>query len=172
MRSAFLLSTFGFSVFTTIHGFEFTGPSSAEKLDLTQPITITWNATSGSIDEPKARRLQLWFLALTEGEKDQSGWELASNLSLSEGSYKWDPETIVKGIEDKKTSLSSGAVHNFGARLLDNSGSMLVTVESDKYALKGGDFIANDGSKGVQTRLYAALTMAVVAGVITSMGVI
>ncbi|CAG1971499.1 unnamed protein product [Fusarium graminearum] len=172
MRSAFLLSTFGFSVFTTIHGFEFTGPSSAEKLDLTQPITITWNATSGSIDEPKARRLQLWFLALTEGEKDQSGWELASNLSLSEGSYKWDPETIVKGIEDKNTSLSSGAVHNFGARLLDNTGSKLVTVESDKYALKGGDFIANDGSKGVQTGLYAALTMAVVAGVITSMGVI
>ncbi|KAH7237805.1 uncharacterized protein BKA55DRAFT_694293 [Fusarium redolens] len=163
MHSALLLSTLGCAFFHAIHAFEFTGPDSAEKLDLTQSITITWDAINGSLSEPKARALHLWFYALTNDDSDWFGWELAVDLPLSAGSYKWNPNTIVKSLKDKDVSLSPDAMHAFEARLLDNSGSKLSTVESDKYAVKSFDFIRNSGNKGAQAGLYTvtvALTMA------------
>ncbi|KAI6762490.1 hypothetical protein HG530_008470 [Fusarium avenaceum] len=168
MHSALLLSIFAF--YHGVQAFEFTGPDPADKLNLTQPITITWDATKGSLSEPKARSLQLWFLALTDDKSDQSGWELATNLSLSAGSYEWNPETVVKSIKEKDVSLSSEEVHTFEARLLDGSGSKLSTVESDKYAIEDIDSVTNSGVRGSQAGSYTAtvaLVVAVVAGVLS-----
>lgn len=175
MHSAFLLSILSLAFFYGVQAFEFTGPDSAKKLNLSQPITITWDATKGSLREPKARALQLWFLAFTDDKSDRSGWELATNLSLSAGSYEWNPDTIVKSIKDKDVSLSPDVVHTFEARLLDDSGSKLSIVESDKYAVEDIDSIANSGGKGAQAGYYTAtvaLIVAVVAGVVTNRGIL
>jgi hypothetical protein len=127
------------------------------------------------LHEPKARALQLWFLALSNDNRDQSGWELASNLSLSEGSYEWNPDTIVKSIKDKDISLSPDMVHTFEARLLDTSGNKLSTVESDKYAVEEINSITNSGGKGAHAGYYTAtvaLIVAVTAGVVTNRGIL
>ncbi|OBS20023.1 hypothetical protein FPOA_11744 [Fusarium poae] len=165
MRPAFLLSTLGYAL--SIHAFEFTGPDSSEKLNLTQPITIAWNATTGSVSEPKARTLDLWFFAIVK-----DGWqgqEIASDLSLSSGSYKWDPKDIVKGFEEDDVSVSPDAEHYFEARLTDNDGNKLATVKTEKYALEGYDFIRNGGGKGVQPGFYTAVAATLMAGVMASM---
>ncbi|KAH6949200.1 hypothetical protein DER45DRAFT_545121 [Fusarium avenaceum] len=172
MHSALLLSILVF--YHGVQAFEFTGPNSANKLDLTQPITITWDATKGASSEPKARALELWFFVLTDDKSDQSGWELATNLSLSAGSYEWNPDTIVKSIKDKNVSLSTDEVHTFEARLLDSSRSKLSAVESDKYAIEDIDSIANSGSKGAQAGLHTAalaVSSAVGAVVLSSLGI-
>ncbi|RGP72168.1 hypothetical protein FSPOR_2840 [Fusarium sporotrichioides] len=166
MRSTLLLSTFGCALFNAIHAFEFTGPDSSEKLNLTQPINITWNATSGSMSEPKARALDLWFIALVND--DRQGRELASNLTLSSGSYKWNPETIVQIFQDDDVSVSPDAVHYFEARLIDNAGSELATIETEKYALDGFDFIKNSGGKGLQPGFSVTVAMAVMVGVVAN----
>jgi hypothetical protein len=173
MHSARILSILAFC--HGVQSFGFTGPDPADKLNLTQPITITWDATKGASSEPKARALELWFLALTDDKSDQSGWELATNLSLSAGSYEWDPDTIVKSIKNKSVSLSPDEVHTFEARLLDSSGSKLSTVESDKYAIEDIDSVPNSGGKGSQAGSYTAtvaLIMAVVAGVVSNGGML
>jgi hypothetical protein len=175
MQSTLLLSIFGLAFYHGVQAFKFTGPDPAEKLNLSQPITITWDVTKGSLREPKARALKLWFLAFTDDKSDRSGWELATNLSLSAGSYEWSPHTIVKYIKDKDVSLSPDMVHTFEARLIDESGSKLSTVESDKYAVEDTDSITDSGSTGAQPGPYTAtvaLIVAVLAGVVTNRGVL
>ncbi|RGP66607.1 hypothetical protein FLONG3_8803 [Fusarium longipes] len=170
MHSALLLSTLGFTLIRTIHAFEFTGPDSTQKLDITQPIKITWNATSEGFVEPKAQALQLWFLGVTNNGNDKPGWELASNLSLSEGSYEWNPENVVESLKATDGELSSDAVHMFEARLMDNAGKKLVTIESDRYAIEGDDVVESSG-KGAQAGFYTsgvALIVALLAGLRTS----
>ncbi|QPC72198.1 hypothetical protein HYE68_002950 [Fusarium pseudograminearum] len=166
MRSPLLLSTIGYAFFNAIQAFEFTGPDPAKRLNLNQPINITWNATGGRIDEPKAHALDLWFFALVDA--DRVGGEIATNLSLSSGSYKWDPKTIVQGWKDGDASVSPDAVHYFEAKLVDIAGKHLAGVESTEYALEGFDFIKNGCGKGLQPGLYATVTMALMAGVLAS----
>ncbi|PNP73864.1 hypothetical protein FNYG_12823 [Fusarium nygamai] len=156
MRYASLLSTLGCSFFHASHAFGFTGPDSSEKLDLTQPITITWNAKSGSFIEPEARALDFWFYVLTSDRSSRFSWELVTNLSLSAGSYKWNPDGVLKSINDTGASISPDAVHAFEARLMNGSGSQLSSVESDKYAVEGSDFIRNSAVKGAQVGIDTA----------------
>jgi len=159
MHSALLLSTLSFTFFNVIHAFEFTGPDSSKKLDLTQPINITWDATKGSLSEPEARKFDLWFRALGSVDGSTFGWELVADLPFSSSSYEWDPAAIVEGIKDGNNSLSPDAVHTFQARILDKSGNKLLRVESDKYAVEGFDFIKDSGSKGLK-RSFHAVTLA------------
>ncbi|KAI1051258.1 hypothetical protein LB505_012506 [Fusarium chuoi] len=163
MRYSPLLPILGCVFFHASHAFEFTGPDSSQKLDLTQPITITWDANNGPFNEPKARALDLWFYALTSDISGRLGWELATNLSLSAGSFKWNPETVVKSLKDSDVSISADAVHAFEARLLNNSGSQLSSVESDVYAVEGFDFIRNSAGKGAQVGFYTAAVAFTVA---------
>ncbi|KAF5549126.1 hypothetical protein FMEXI_4468 [Fusarium mexicanum] len=166
MRYAPLLSTVGCAFLHASHAFEFTGPESSEKLDLANPITITWDANNGPFIEPKARALDLWFSVRTSDDSGGFGWELATNLSLSSGSYKWKPDGVVKSINDTGASISPDAVHGFEARLLNNSGGQLSTVESDKYAVEGFDFIRNSAEKGAQARFYTAAVALTITGLV------
>ncbi|EWZ94078.1 hypothetical protein FOCG_16637 [Fusarium oxysporum f. sp. radicis-lycopersici 26381] len=166
MRSALLLSPLSCAFFHAIHAFEFTGPDSAQKLDVTQPITIEWDANNGPLSERKARALDLWFYALTSDDSSRLGWELDTDLPLSAGLYKWNPDTVVKSLKDKDVSISPDAVHAVEARLLDNSGSKLSTVESDKYAAEGFDFIRNSAGKGAQAGFYTAAVALSIAGLV------
>ncbi|KAG9256614.1 uncharacterized protein F5Z01DRAFT_671868 [Emericellopsis atlantica] len=155
------------AVSPTAHAFQFTGPDSVDKLDLANPITVSWRATGGSLNEPEARSLELWFRALIGDSGDQAGWQLAANLSISSPtSYEWDPSSIVEGIQDNDLTLSPEAVHTFEARLLDGHGTKLATVQSDKYAVEGFDFIeSSDGGEGTRDAVYMALVGAA-AGVV------
>ncbi|KAI6781490.1 uncharacterized protein J7T54_001452 [Emericellopsis cladophorae] len=151
----------------TAHAFQFTGPDSADKLDLAKPITVEWSATEGSLHVPEARSLELWFSAVTGDSGSQASWQLAANLSISSPtSYEWDPSSIVEGIQDIDGTLSPEAVHNFEARLLDVNGNRLATVGSDNYAVEGFDFVENSvGGERTRARVYLAVVGAA-AGVL------
>jgi hypothetical protein len=156
------------AIFPAARAFQLTGPAAAEKLDLTKPITVSWDATEGSLSEPDARELNLWFYAIFSSG-DRGGWEIASNLSLaSSNSYEWDPSGIAKTIEDNNQTLSPDAVHSFEARLLDQDGGRLADVESEKYALAGYDFIrdsSSSGRDGVRAGAYGATVAAAAVGI-------
>lgn len=164
MHLALLLSTFSFAFLNSIHAFEFTGPDSSEKLDLTQPMNITWDTTKGSLSEPDARKFDLWFRALGNVDGSSFGWELVGDLPFSSGSYEWDPADIVKGIKDQDNYLSPDAAHTFEARILDKSGNKLAIVKSDKYAAEGFDFIKESGSKRLQGSLYTVTLALTITG--------
>ncbi|RGP69684.1 hypothetical protein FSPOR_4496 [Fusarium sporotrichioides] len=164
MHSALLLSTLSCALFNAIHAFEFTGPDSSKKLDLTQPINITWDATKGSLSEPEARKFDLSFRALGSEEGRAFGWGLDNNLPFSSGSYEWDPADVVKKIKDNDNSISSDAGHTFEATILDKSGNILSKVVSDKYAAEGFDFIKNSGSKELQRSFYTVTIALAIAG--------
>lgn len=158
------------AIFPATQAFQLTGPPTAEKLDLTKPITISWDTTEGSLSEPNARILELWFHAVFGGDNgDRAGWIIAANLSLaSTKSYQWDPSGIAEIIEDNDQTLSPDAVHTFEARLLDQDGSRLARVESDGYALDGFDFISNSGgSGGARAGVYGATVAA--AGIVAAL---
>jgi hypothetical protein len=160
-----------YAIFPTTQAFQLTGPPTTEKLDLTKPITVSWDATKGALSEPNARTLELWFHAVFGGDsRDRAGWTIAANLSLaSESSYEWDPSGIAKLIEDNDQTLSPDAVHTFEARLLDQDGQRLARVESDGYALDGFDFVSDSGSGGgVRAGVYGA-TVAAAAGMVAAM---
>ncbi|KAF5558347.1 hypothetical protein FNAPI_5120 [Fusarium napiforme] len=158
MRYAPLLSTVGCAFFHASHArlFEFTGPDSSEKLNLTQPITITWNPNSGSYVEPEVRALDLWFYVITSDGSGRLGWELDKNLSLSAGSYKWNPGGVVESINKTGASISPDAVHVFEARFMNGSGSWLSALDSNKYAVEASDRIRNSAGKGAQVGIYTA----------------
>lgn len=175
MQPALVLSIYGCTLISAAHAFSFTGPDSAEKLDLTQPINITWSTDGGSFEEPQAHALELWFLARKgDSRSEKYGWECATNLSLTSGSYEWDPSNIVKAIESSDITISPDKVHTFEARLLDNEGEKLATLESDKYAVEGYDFVTS-GGEGTHPGFYTAalaLTAAAVVGVVVNGGVL
>ena len=77
------------AIFPATQAFQLTGPTTEEKLDLTKPITVAWDATKGSLSEPNARTLELWFHAILGSDsQDRAGWIIAANLSLaSSNSY-------------------------------------------------------------------------------------
>ncbi|KAF5643072.1 hypothetical protein F52700_2787 [Fusarium sp. NRRL 52700] len=167
MLYAPLLSTLGCALLHASHAFEFTGPDSSEKLDLTQPITITWDANNGSFIEPQARALDLRFSVLTSDESGHIEWGLATNVSLSTGSYEWNPEKVIKKtISDTGMLISPDRAHTFKARLRNNSGGRLSTVNSDKYAVKGFDFIRNSAGKGSQAGFYTAAVAFTITGLV------
>ncbi|KAG5791436.1 hypothetical protein H9Q69_009513 [Fusarium xylarioides] len=166
MRYAPLLLTLGCAFFHVSHAFEFLGPDSSEKLDLTQPITIMWNANTGSFLEPEARALDLWFHVITSDDSGRFGWELDKNLSLSAGSYKWNPGEVVESINKTGATISPDAVHAFEARLMNNSGSWLSALESDKYAVEGSDLIRNSAGKGAHAGFYTAAVAFTIAGLV------
>ncbi|KAJ4108670.1 hypothetical protein NW768_012147 [Fusarium equiseti] len=155
MHSAIVLSALSCAFFSTIHAFEFTGPDSSKKLDLTRPINITWDVNKGSFSEPDARKLHLWFHAIGYGDSGSYASRLAElPLSSSYEWYEWDPEAVVEGFKGWNNSLSSDAVHTFEARMLDRGDNKLATVESDKYAVEGFDFIKDNDSKRLQSSFY------------------
>lgn len=159
-----------YAIFPATQAFQLTGPSTTEKLDLTKPITVSWDATEGSLSEPSARSLELWFHAVFGGDtRDRVGWMVAANLSLaSRNSYEWDPSGIARLIEDNDQTLSPDAVHTFEARLLDQDGERLARVESDGYALDGLDFISDSGSGGgARAGVYGATVAA--AGIVAAL---
>lgn len=157
------------AILPATQAFQLTGPPTTEKLDLTKHVTVSWDATAGSLSEPNARALELWFHAIFSGDShDRAGWIIAANLSLaSRNSYEWDPSGITKIIEDNDQTLSSDAVHTFEARLLDQDGKRLARVESDGYALDGFDFISDSGSGGVRAGVYGATVAA--AGIVAAL---
>lgn len=157
------------AIFPATQAFQLTGPSTNEKLDLTKHITISWDNTEGSLSEPNARILELWFHAVFGSDShDRAGWIIAANLSLaSRNSYEWDPSGIAELIEDNDQTLSPDAVHTFEARLLDQDGKKLARVESDGYALEGFDFISDSGSGGgARAGVYGATVAA--AGIVAA----
>ncbi|KAF5698155.1 hypothetical protein FGLOB1_12255 [Fusarium globosum] len=163
MRYGPLLPILGYAFFHASHAFEFTGPDSSQKLNLTQTITITWDFNNGPVIEPEARALDLWFNTRSTDINEWFTWLLATNLSLTAGSYTWDPETVVKSLKDSNFSIRADAVHAFEARLLNNSGSKLSSVQSDVYAVEGFGFIRNSAGKGAQVGFYTAVVAFTVA---------
>lgn len=147
--------------------FKFTGPDSDDKLDISQPVNITWTLDS-SFDEPAARAFHLWFYAHTGDGESLASWAIQSNLSLSAGSYTWDSSRVVDSIEHGDNTLVTGKEHYFQARLVGDDGARLASVESDKYALEGYDFITNQGSRGgVEVGAFGVVAwLAVVGGVL------
>jgi hypothetical protein len=159
-----------YTILPATQAFKLTGPPTTSKLDLTKPITVSWNAKEGPLSEPNARTLELWFHAVFGGDnRDRAGWIIAANLSLaSRDSYEWDPSGIATLIEDNDQTLSPDAVHTFEARLLDQDGKRLARVESDGYALDGVDFVKDSGSGGgVRAGVYIASVAA--AGIVAAL---
>ena len=161
------------AIFPATQAFQLTGPTTEEKLDLTKPIKVSWDASEGSFSEPNARALDLWFRVVFGGDNgDRGGWEIATNLSLaSSNSYEWDPSDIAKSIEDNDQTLSPDAVHTFESRLLDQDGKRLAKVESDGYALEGFDFISDSGSStgdGARAGVHGA-TVAAALGIVAAL---
>jgi hypothetical protein len=161
-------------IVSTTQAFQLTGPATGEKLDLTKPITVSWDtAADGGLSEPDARELNLWFYAILGGG-DRGGWQIATNLSLAgSNSYEWDPSGITESIEDNGQTLSPDAVHTFEARLLDQDGEELSGVESDGYALEGFDFISDGGSgskgDGARAAVYGASVAAAAVGIVAAL---
>jgi hypothetical protein len=52
--------------FHATQAFQLTGPATTEKLDLSKPVTVSWDASSegGGLSGPNARELNLWFYAI------------------------------------------------------------------------------------------------------------
>lgn len=152
-----------YAILPTTQAFQFTGPPTDERLDLTKPITISWDATKGSLPEPKARTLELWFHAILGSDSQyRAGWIIAANLSLaSSNSYEWDASGIAKLIEDNDQPLSPDTFHSFEARVLDQDGERLARIWSDGYALDGFDFVDDSGSGGgARAGVYGATVAA------------
>lgn len=172
-RPALLPTTliFAYALIPITQAFELTGPPTTEKLDLSQPITVSWDTTGGSLSEPNARLLSLWFYAIFGGTS-RGGWEIATNISLANSSsYEWDPSSIAKIMEDNEYELSTDAVHTFEARLLDQNGTGLSSVESDGYELDGVDFVSDGGSSGgdgARAGVFGA-TVAAAVGIVAAL---
>ncbi|KAM0276412.1 hypothetical protein ACHAQH_006764 [Verticillium albo-atrum] len=144
-------------ILPAIKAVRFTSPDPKNEIDLSQPVEITWDLNS-QFGEPLARGFHLWFYALMGG--GQVGWEIQRNLSYSSGSFTWDPSSIVDGIASEGNTLSPDKEHFFSARIVGADGSRLATLESERYALEGYDFIRNGGA---HVRVEAAV-VGVVAG--------
>ncbi|KAM0279038.1 hypothetical protein ACHAQH_004820 [Verticillium albo-atrum] len=147
--------------------FQFTGPDPSDKIDLSQPVEITWTLDS-SFREPEARAFHLWFYAFIGDGESLAGWEIRSNLSLSSSSYTWDPISIVDGLVSEHNTVLPDKVHYFEARLVGADGRKLARLESEKYALEGYDFIRNGGGRvGVEPAAVGVMAgIAIVGGVL------
>ncbi|EME40141.1 hypothetical protein DOTSEDRAFT_74843 [Dothistroma septosporum NZE10] len=133
--------------------FSFTGPSTSEPLGLNaSSIDIFWNN-----DNTQYSQLDLHF---TEEGGDGFSYTIAQNLSVSHGSFTWNPSNVSNALQSTKFKLPSGSDFNFMAMLHDANSTAGTTITSGNYRVTGYPYISAAASSLYPQSAAALLVMA------------
>ncbi|KAK2004880.1 hypothetical protein LX36DRAFT_705979 [Colletotrichum falcatum] len=128
-----------------VQGLRFTGPDVDTKLNLSAPITITWEHERGGGTEAAWTELDLWWHGgLVSGTV--FGYELEANMSVSEagGRYEWDPASVRTALAVNAGKLPAGKDYYFAATLHPpNATAPSGTSFSEKYAVEDEALVAS-----------------------------
>ncbi|KAF4980136.1 hypothetical protein FZEAL_3800 [Fusarium zealandicum] len=116
---------------------EFTSPDGNEAVNLSEPITVQWTKPDAGTNESE---VDLWFYALTT-KGDELGTPIATNLSVYDEEYKWDPENRVEGWEEDEIRLAEDNEAYFEAKAHAPNETVGYGTRTEKFAVTGYGFI-------------------------------
>ncbi|OHW90355.1 hypothetical protein CSPAE12_11033 [Colletotrichum incanum] len=131
---------------SAIHGLQFTGPDAGIKLNLSAPITISWQH-HGTEAEASWSEFDLWWHGdLASG--NSFGYALEENMTVSDGGqYEWDPASVREALSRGPGKLSSGRGFYFEATLHPpNASAPGTAIQSVKYAVEDRDLVESSGN--------------------------
>ncbi|KAI1852873.1 hypothetical protein JX265_012901 [Neoarthrinium moseri] len=114
--------------------FEFTFPQDDDaKVDLSRTVQVTWEAGD---DGRRYTQLDLEWTGETTGGT-RFTYSIEKNLTLSSGSYSWDPVNETSALTSGKTVLTDDDDFYFVAKLHNINETVRIEFESDKFPVTG-----------------------------------
>lgn len=148
-----------FAWMNTVCAFNFTGPPTNTPLNLSSSaIDIAWDGQSSSIPQVDLS----WHGATADGSTN-FGYTIAVNLSVTSGSFTWDPANVSNALKSTNISLSASAVYNFEAKLHNADFTSGGTVTSAEYTVTGYPMIAKSMASSFNPYVSVAAWTLVVA---------
>ncbi|KAH8658481.1 hypothetical protein BX600DRAFT_469179 [Xylariales sp. PMI_506] len=132
-------------VYAAAANFAFTSPTASTNVNLSAPVDITWDA--GSDGTTYSQVDITWTGQSTDGALVT--YALVEDLTLSAGSYVWQPANVTTALAATQLRLASGQDSYFTADMHNANSSAGASVNSDKFAVTGYELI---GSFAVATR--------------------
>ncbi|KAH7144584.1 hypothetical protein B0J13DRAFT_525952 [Dactylonectria estremocensis] len=127
----------------TAMAFSFTGPDVDSKLNLSAPITISWEDFRGE----NSSVFDLWWHGALADDGGTFGHSLKENLTEASGEFLWDPTNITDGLAKEKNHLSTDDVFYFEALIHDkNDTATTEGMVSDEFAVEGYELMGSSGS--------------------------
>ncbi|KAF2210592.1 hypothetical protein CERZMDRAFT_91106 [Cercospora zeae-maydis SCOH1-5] len=93
------------------------------------------------------------------------GYYLAENISLSDGSYTWQPANVSQALQSTQAELVDGDEFYFEAKLHDANSSSGAEVDSEKYSVTGYPYLEGAAAS---VQVHIGVVLAVVASVVVS----
>ncbi|SPN99666.1 uncharacterized protein DNG_02517 [Cephalotrichum gorgonifer] len=116
-----------------VDAIKFTKPEAGTNLDLSSTITISWEL-EGS--EEQFDQINIEFV-YGPPNSDSLSWEIATNLTLADGTYDWDPREVHRLLTNGDHDISGGKNTYFGVRLHDEGELAGFATMSGMYAMEG-----------------------------------
>ncbi|KAK1983729.1 hypothetical protein LZ30DRAFT_587694 [Colletotrichum cereale] len=135
---------------SAVQGLRFTGPDVGTKLNLSAPITVTWEHERGEGTEAGWTELDLWWHGGLVGGTS-FGYALETNMSVSEAGgrqmYEWDPASVREALAGNAGKLSAGKDYYFAATLHPpNATAPSGTSYSEEYAVEDKSLVVSSAS--------------------------
>ncbi|KAK6222087.1 hypothetical protein QIS74_04342 [Colletotrichum tabaci] len=128
------------------YGLQFTGPDTNTDLNLSAPITVSWEHNVAEADASWTVFDLSWHGDFVRSSS--FSYTLQENITVSTGGqYEWDPAPIRELLVAGTGKLSSDKAFYFAAKLHspDAPGRGSV-VQSAKYAVEDGDLVESPGN--------------------------
>ncbi|KAK2013150.1 hypothetical protein LZ32DRAFT_264479 [Colletotrichum eremochloae] len=126
-------------------GVAFTGPDVSTKLNLSAPITLTWEI----IRNEDWTELDLWWHGAFAGSST-FGYELEANMSMPRAGeqyvYEWNPASVREGLAKSTGKLSADRDYYFTAKLHPSNSTAGETVYSEKYKVEDKALVSGSAS--------------------------
>lgn len=126
--------------------FQFTGPSTDDTLDLSGPITITWERGSDSSDASDYEQFNLFFYGSTAEDETRFSWTLQTNITNEDGSFEWDPIPALEVNQEQEEphTFSEGRDYYFYAQFLGEDGEAGegTSISSARYEIENYELSA------------------------------
>jgi len=113
--------------------FTFTSPAAGSALNLSAPsINIQWDGSTSQYP-----LVDLVF----SGNAGAFSYTLVSNISVTTGSYQWNPANKTAALQSGRTTLSSGKDFQFQAMTHENNSRAGAIISSASYSVIGYPYI-------------------------------
>ncbi|KAH7140615.1 hypothetical protein EDB81DRAFT_900020 [Dactylonectria macrodidyma] len=144
----------------TVIAFEFTNPDVDSKINLSAPITISWEDFEGG----NSSVFDLWWQGELADGGATFGYSLKENLTGASGEYSWDPTNVTEALLGSKNRLSTDDVFYFEALVHDkNDTATTEGMTGDSFAVEGYELMGSLGNL-VRPATNILVAVAAVAG--------
>jgi hypothetical protein len=133
MRTLALSFLIAVRLLATSSAFTFTSPPAGAAVNLSSTIDIVWTLDNNEGNT----ETNLKFNGQSPSGGTSFSYDIASNISISQGNYLWNTTDVYQALLRSNNTLSNGADFSFTAELHNNGSSAGAQVTGSMFKIDG-----------------------------------